>query len=76
MMQITPTDLRQNLYNILDEIIDTGVPVEIKRKGKILRIVPERNVSVFDLLEKHDTIIGDAESLVHMDWSDTWEGDI
>ena len=75
-MPITATDLRQNLYNILDEIIKTGIPVEIKRKGELLRIIPEKNISVFDLLESHDTIIGNAEDIVQMDWSDTWNGEI
>ena len=75
-MPITATDLRQNLYNILDEIIKTGIPVEIKRKGELLRIIPEKNISVFDLLESHDTIIGDAEDIVQMGWSGTWNGKI
>ncbi len=75
-MPITATDLRQNLYNILDEIIKTGIPVEINRKGELLKIIPERNSSVFDLLENHDTINGDAEDIVHMDCSGTWNGEL
>ena len=71
-MAITATALRQNLYRILDEIISTGIPVEIKRKGTVLKIVPEKNTNVFDLLEDHDTIVGDAEDIVHMDWSGEW----
>ncbi|MBT4290882.1 MAG: type II toxin-antitoxin system Phd/YefM family antitoxin [Deltaproteobacteria bacterium] len=75
-MTITATDLRQNLYKILDEIISTGNPVEIKRKGHLLKIIPEKNVKVFDLLENHDVIIGDPEDIVHMDWSTNWNEEI
>ena len=34
-MVLTATKLRQNLYRILDEILDSGIPVKINRKGKI-----------------------------------------
>ncbi len=74
-MKITATRLRENLYNILDEILETGRPVEIERKGKLLRIVPEKPTSIFDRLEDHpDTIVGDPDDLVHIDWSSTWKG--
>jgi len=37
---MTASKLRQNIYRALDEVIETGVPLEIERKGKRLRIVP------------------------------------
>ena len=42
-MIFTATKLRQNLYNILDGVIDSGIPVEIERKGVLLKIVPEKS---------------------------------
>jgi hypothetical protein len=36
----TASRLRENVYRILDEVLETGVPVEIERRGKILRIGP------------------------------------
>mgnify|MGYP003980195719 CR=1 FL=1 len=75
-MPITATDLRQNLYKILDEIIRSGNPVEIKRKGSLLKIIPEKNAKVFDLLEDHNVIVGDPEDIVHLDWSTNWSEDI
>ena len=33
--------VRQNIYQLLDQVLDTGVPLEIERKGRKLRIVPE-----------------------------------
>jgi hypothetical protein len=41
-MAVSATQLRQNIYAILDEALATGKPVEIERKGKILRIVPDQ----------------------------------
>ncbi|MCK4542739.1 MAG: hypothetical protein KAU17_10950 [Spirochaetales bacterium] len=46
-MPISATKLRQDLYNILDQVIETGVPLEIARKGHIVKIVPENRKHVF-----------------------------
>jgi hypothetical protein len=37
-MALTASKLRENIYKILDQILETGVPVEIERDGKLLRI--------------------------------------
>jgi hypothetical protein len=74
-MAIKTTQLRQNIYRILDRILETGIPVEIERKGKKLKIIPEEPVSKWDRLEKHNVINGDPEELVHIDWSDEWNKD-
>lgn len=71
-MAYTATKLRQNLYNILDNIIDNGIPVEIERKGVILKIIPEKQKSKWDRLETHNIINGDPESIVSIDWSKDW----
>jgi hypothetical protein len=41
-MRVTASKLRENIYRILDEAIETGQPVEIVRKGVVLRIVTEK----------------------------------
>jgi len=72
--KITPTELRADVYRYLDEVIDTGVPLEVVRKGHVLRIVPERRERRLTDLEPHDDFIrGDPEDLVHMDWSGEWK---
>ncbi len=69
---LTPSALRANLYRILDRVLATGEPVNITRKGKLLRITPLLP-SKLDLLKPHPYCInGDPEDLVHMDWSDEW----
>ena len=52
MKAISATKLRQNLYIILDSVVDSGIPVEIERKGRILKIIPEKRSSKWDRLEK------------------------
>lgn len=75
--KITATELRKNIYKLLDEILNSGVPLEVERKGKRLIIVPADAVPKLDLLEPHaDCIIGDPEDIVHMDWSKEWQEDL
>ncbi|MGH7886168.1 MAG: type II toxin-antitoxin system Phd/YefM family antitoxin [Thermodesulfobacteriota bacterium] len=73
-MKITATKLRQNIYKVLDQILETGVPVEIERKGEILKIISEKKVDILDnLVEREDVINGDPEDIVHIDWSEEWK---
>jgi len=76
--RITASQLRQNIYRILDEVLETGRPVEIERKGRLVRIEPERqDKNVFETLKPHPgTIVGDADDLVHIDWSSEWKADL
>ena len=37
-MRVTASKLRENVYQILDEALQTGIPVEVIRKGKILKV--------------------------------------
>ena len=71
-MTVTPSALRQNIYSILDQVLATGEPVEILRKGKKLRIVAEEKPSKLSRLKKRSCVIGDPESIVHMDWYHEW----
>lgn len=68
MKQITPTALRGNLYNLLDEVLATGIPLEINRGGKRLRILPVEEPDKFkNLVHRPGVIIGDPEELVTID---------
>jgi antitoxin (DNA-binding transcriptional repressor) of toxin-antitoxin stability system len=73
-MAMTASQLRQNIYRLLDEVLENGTPLEIERRGRILRIVPDARASKLDRLEPHpDYIIGDPDDLIHMDWSEYWD---
>jgi len=72
-MKVTATRLRQNIYAILDEVLETGVPVEIERKGKVLQIVPEKKPSKFDRIPPMPTgWVGDPEDIFKIDWLKDW----
>jgi prevent-host-death family protein len=71
-MRVTASKLRADIYNILDETLKTGVPVEVVRKGRVLKIVPETKPDKLSRLKKRDYIVGDPEDLVHIDWLSEW----
>jgi hypothetical protein len=65
--------LRANLYKVLDRVLETGLPVEVERKGRRLRIVPSETGGRLANITPHpDYLRSDPESLVHMDWSEEW----
>lgn len=69
MNTITATELRSNIYNILEEILNTGVPLEVSKGGRKLRIMPIEPVDKFaNMVYRPDVINGDPEDLVHIEW--------
>lgn len=75
--EITPTELRNNVYRLLDQVLKSGEPIKVKRNGKHLLISPVDPVPKLENLESHpDCIVGDPEDLVHMDWSHDWNPEI
>ena len=62
-------EFRKNVCAVLDQVIETASPVEIRRKGQVLRIVLDKPYSKLSRLKKRDCIIGDPEELVHLDWT-------
>ena len=73
-MKVSVTKLRENAYSLVDEVLKTGRPLTIERKGRKLRLIPERPVSkLAGLRRRKSAIKGDPEDLVHMDWSGEWQ---
>lgn len=69
MKIITPTELRSNIYNLLDEVLDSGVPIEISKGNRKLRIVPVEKVDKLqNLILKPNVIKGNPEDLVNISW--------
>ncbi|HZD68781.1 MAG TPA: type II toxin-antitoxin system Phd/YefM family antitoxin [Actinomycetes bacterium] len=72
-MAVSASELRQNVYRLLDEVLRTGQPLEIERGGRRLRIVPVEAPAKLSRLSPHPgTILGDPEELVHLDWTGEW----
>jgi hypothetical protein len=65
MKKLTLTTLRQQIFQIADEVLMTGQPVSIERNGKVLLLSPavELNKSKSLKLKRRKLISGDAESL-------------
>jgi len=72
----TASKLRANIYRMLDEVLETGQPLEIERNGKTLVIAPKEERSIWDRLPRREGfIVGDPDELIHMDWSSEWNPD-
>jgi len=75
-MPISLTKLRADLYHIVDQVIETGIPVDIERNGKKVRIVAVEKKSKLANLKPHPgTIVGNPDDFIHLDWSSEWKGD-
>jgi hypothetical protein len=66
MGPISLTALRNNLFKIVDEVIKTGNPVELERKGHRLKIVIEAKKSKLENLKPHDCIVGNPDELIDL----------
>jgi antitoxin (DNA-binding transcriptional repressor) of toxin-antitoxin stability system len=71
-MTITPSKLRANIYRVLDEVAETGAPVEIIRKGIVLRIVAVAPPSKLSRLKKRTAFVGDPDDIFKIDWRNEW----
>ncbi len=71
-MKVTASKLRENIYRILDDALANGTVVEVIRKGKVLRIVPQQPVSKLARLKKRTGFRGDPDDILQMDWSLDW----
>jgi hypothetical protein len=72
-MVVTPSKLRENLYNLLDAVAEKGELLEISRKGKILRIVPEQRPSRLDKIIAKNITTASDEELINTSWGDEWK---
>jgi len=75
-MALTASKLRANVYRLLDEVLETGKPLEIERNGRLLVIAPKERESIWDRLPRRKGfIVGDPDELIHIDWSSEWNPD-
>jgi|694.fasta_scaffold08450_11 hypothetical protein len=69
MKSVTSSKLQNNLDQLLDEILNTGTPLEIERNGKRLRIILVKTVDKLQkLIYRPEAIIGDPDELVQISW--------
>jgi hypothetical protein len=75
--KVTATELRKNIYKLLDEVLASNIPLEVERKGKRLIIAAADREGWIERLDIHaDCIVGEPEELVHIDWSEEWKPEV
>ncbi|HLR28667.1 MAG TPA: hypothetical protein VK086_08245 [Ruania sp.] len=74
---VTASELRKNVYRLIDRTLETGEPLEIRRGGRTLRLVPDAGATdrLAAIHTNPEVIAGDAEELVSIDWSQEWDAD-
>jgi PHD/YefM family antitoxin component YafN of YafNO toxin-antitoxin module len=71
-----PTELRKNIYKILDRIAETGKPVQIERNGEVFKIICESKKGKLDRLKQKNhpkAFIGNSDEILSMDWTAEWK---
>lgn len=69
MKTISVTELRRNIYKLLDEVLNTGIPIEINKGGKKLKIIPEEKVNKLqNLVSRPNVIKGNPDDLADISW--------
>lgn len=67
----SPTEHRENIHEILDQVLETGKPVEMEWRGRMLRIIPIEPMDKFQrLTPRPDVIRGDPDALIHVEWNE------
>lgn len=73
-MIYTATALRKDIYTLLDSVLESGIPLEIERKGRKLRIVPEEKSGRLSRLEPHSVVTGNSDDLPDIHFDQNWSG--
>ena len=73
-MAIPASELPEELVRLLDQVLESGEPVEIERNGRVLRLaIAPTESKLSRLIKRPGFIRGDPDDLVHMDWSSEWK---
>lgn len=70
---MTATELRRNIYQVLDEVLETGQPVEVIRNGRPLLIMPAAPARNLSDLPRRNFVNGSFDELVETSWEGSWE---
>jgi len=72
-MLVTPSQLRANLYNLLDEVLKTGIPLDIKRNGEILHIIADKKPSKLAQIKAKVITNACDDELINTQWDKAWK---
>ncbi len=70
---MTPTELRNDIYRVLDDVLQSGVPQEIIRGSRTLLLVPagSRRLRLADL-PRREALACSPDELVATSWDQEW----
>jgi antitoxin (DNA-binding transcriptional repressor) of toxin-antitoxin stability system len=80
-MKLSPTAFRKNLYQLLDQVLESGEPIIINRKGRELVISEKKRRDIYQIMDdrmnqvKEEKPDIDLKSLQALDddWEKEWE---
>ena len=70
------TELRKNIFSILDKVLDEGKPVEIERRNRTLMIIADNPPSRIERLKRKKrkkSFIGNSDDIMTIDWAAEWK---
>jgi hypothetical protein len=70
---MTPTELRNDIYRVLDDVLQSGIPQEIIRGSRTLLLVPAggRRLRLEDL-PRREALACTPDELVATSWDQEW----
>jgi hypothetical protein len=69
-MPSKPFPSSEDIYRILEQVLETGIPVEIERDGRLLKIIPVEPRSKLANLKPRKYLLCDPDELVSLDTID------
>lgn len=72
-MTITTTQFGKDIHKLLDQVLESGEPLQIEHKGHRLNIIPEASLSRLQRLKSHHTVNGNPDDLVNDNWKEIWK---
>lgn len=66
MQTLTLTTLRSRLFQVADQVLESGQAVVIERNGRKLLLTPQETSSKLSHLQPRSLIVGNPEDLVEL----------
>ncbi len=70
----TVSSAQANLYRLVDQVLETGEPVIIKRHGRSVQLVAEAvNGKLAQVRKIPDLVTGNSDNLPDQHWDKEWQ---
>jgi hypothetical protein len=65
--------LLKNICHIFDNMLNTSIPLEIKRRNRKRQNIPAKLSGKLNNLKKHRVLNCKPEEIIHLDWLEEWK---